>query len=99
VVRLHASRDELAERIGFRGEGGGWNEPGDPLRGQPTAFLDRVIDESVAQAQALERAHVPMIRIDTSGRTAADSADEIATSILHNGLEADRPVRGRHSPD
>jgi hypothetical protein len=87
VVRLHASRDELAERIRLRGEGGGWNEPGDPLRGQSAAFLDRVIDESVAQAEALERADVPMVRIDTSGRTAAESADVIATSILHNDVE------------
>jgi hypothetical protein len=94
ICRLRADRDELTGRFTARFTARHQGEDDlrellaeTPLRGQPAAFLDRVTDEAVAQAQALDRTDVPVIRIDTSGRTAAESADLIATSILHNDLE------------
>jgi hypothetical protein len=39
LCRLHTGRAELTRRIMSRGAGGSWARPGDPLRGQPDAYL------------------------------------------------------------
>ena len=39
LCRLHAGAGELTRRIMLRGHGGSWPQPGDPLAGQPTAYL------------------------------------------------------------
>jgi hypothetical protein len=80
LCRLHAGRAELTRRIMSRGEGGSWPQPGDPLRGQPAGYLAGVADQAVAAAEALERAEVGAIRIDTDGRTVAEAADLIAAA-------------------
>src|SRR5262249_44463091 len=50
----------------------------DPLRGQPATHLLRIVEEAVADAQALERAAIGL-RIDTSRGTAEEVADAVLT--------------------
>jgi adenylylsulfate kinase-like enzyme len=70
TVRLHAGHDQLTERIMLRGQGdGGWRAPGDPLKGQSTATLNRIAAKAAANADELERAEIGDLRIDTDGRT------------------------------
>ena len=78
--RLHASPDQLRERIRLRGLGGGPGIAGDELRGQPTAVLDRAHEAAVAQAGSLERAGIGGVRVDTDGRTVDDLTREIVRS-------------------
>ena len=78
VCRLHAGPPELARRISLRGQGLSWPQPGDPLIGQPEAYLRLTAAESAAEAEALERSGLGDLRIDTDGRTAAEVADLIA---------------------
>ncbi len=78
TCRLHAGPAELTRRIMSRGDGGSWPEPGDPLRGQSAGYLRQVADLTAAEADALERAGVGTIRIDTNGRTVAQAAELIA---------------------
>jgi hypothetical protein len=78
VCRLHASPAELARRISRRGQGLSWPQPGDPLIGQPQAHLDLVAARSAADAEALERAGLGDLCIDTDGRTVAQVAHLLA---------------------
>jgi hypothetical protein len=78
-------RAELTSRIMCRGKGGSWSQPGDPLRGQPTAYLSQVAQQATADAQALDRAHLDAVRIDTDGRTAAEATDLIAAATRWPG--------------
>jgi hypothetical protein len=80
VCRLHAGDAELTRRIMSRGEGGSWPQPGDPLRGQPDGYLRHVAGQAIASADALERAGVGSVRIDTDRRTVAESAGLIAAA-------------------
>jgi hypothetical protein len=82
VCRLHAGPGDLTSRIMSRGEGGSWPQPGDPLRGQTAAYLRQVAARSAAQARDLERAAIGTVRIDTSGRGAAESAALIAAADI-----------------
>jgi len=86
VCRLHARRDELARRIRLRGRGEGWAQPGDPLRGRPAAHLSHVADLAAARADALERAGIGDLRVDTDGRT----VEEITEAILARTSWPDR---------
>lgn len=74
--RLHAGRDRLTERILQRGQGRGWRQPGDPLRGRPSTELLRVAEDAATEAAALERSSIGL-RIDTDGRTVEDLADSV----------------------
>ena len=76
LCRLHAGHDELTRRIMLRGRGSTWLQPGDPLTGQPAAYLRRVADQAAIDADALERAAIGL-RIDTDGRTVAELADAV----------------------
>ena len=78
LCRLHAGAGELTRRIMLRGQGGSWPQPGDPLAGQPTAYLLRVAAAAVAEAEALERAVTGALRVDTDGLTVEETADLIA---------------------
>jgi hypothetical protein len=78
VFRLHAGRDELRRRIALRGRGAGPNLAGNRLVGQPDGVLRRIADEAARQEQALDRAAIGDVRIDTDGRT----LDEVAGMIL-----------------
>jgi len=79
LCRLHAGRDQLTRRILLRGRGGGsWPQPGDPLLGRPTADLLQIAGRAAAGADALERAAVGAVRVDTDGRTVGEVADVIA---------------------
>ena len=80
LCRLHAGRAELTRRIMSRGEGGSWPQPGDPLRGRPIEYLGQVADQAAADTEALERAKVGTVRIDTDGRTVTEAADLIAAA-------------------
>jgi broad-specificity NMP kinase len=80
VCRLHAGPDELLRRIVRRGQGGGWAQPGDPLKGRPAAYLSSVAERATADAEALDRAAVGDLRIDTDGRTVAQVADAIVAA-------------------
>lgn len=56
MVRLHADRDRLAERIELRRRGlGSWAQPGDPLVGLPETQLQAVAERAVQEAESLER--------------------------------------------
>jgi hypothetical protein len=79
VCRLHASPDQLTERVMRRGQGGGPPIAGDELNGQPAAVLERVAEEAVAHAEALDRAGVGDVRLDTDGQTPDETAREILT--------------------
>lgn len=79
LCRLHAGRDQLTQRIMLRGQGGSWSQPGDPLKGQTTAYLLRVVDQAAADADAMERDTIGELRIDTDGRTVEEVASVITT--------------------
>jgi hypothetical protein len=78
VCRLHAGPAELARRIALRGQGLSWPQPGDPLIGQPEAYLRLVAAESAAEAEKLERSGLGDLCIDTDGRKVAEVADLVA---------------------
>jgi adenylylsulfate kinase-like enzyme len=78
LCRLRAGADELTRRIMLRGQGGSWPQPGDPLAGQPTAYLLHVAACATADAEALEQAVTGALRIDTDRLTVAEAADVIA---------------------
>jgi hypothetical protein len=86
TCRLHAGPAELRRRIMTRGEGGGWPQPGDPLRGQPASYLSRVAEQAAAEARALDHASLDALRIDSTGRTAGEAADLIAAAARWPGL-------------
>ncbi|MEJ3745690.1 AAA family ATPase [Actinomycetes bacterium KLBMP 9797] len=81
VCRLHAGSDELTRRILSRGQGGGPDVPGDWLRGRPEAFLRDVAAAAASSADALDRAAVGDLRLDTDGRSADDAARAVRTMI------------------
>jgi hypothetical protein len=81
LCRLHAGADELTRRIMLRGHGGSWPQPGDPLVGQPAAYLLRVAASAIAEAEALEHAVSGALRVDTEGLTVEETADLIAARI------------------
>jgi hypothetical protein len=60
------------------GHGGSWPQPGDPLAGQPTAYLLRVAASAIAEAEAPEHAVAGALRVDTDGLTVEETADLIA---------------------
>jgi adenylylsulfate kinase-like enzyme len=78
LCRLHAGAGELTRRIMLRGHGGSWPQPGDPLAGQPTAYLLRAAASAAAEAEALEHAVTGALRVDTDGLTVEETADLIA---------------------
>jgi predicted ABC-type ATPase len=79
LCRLHASRAELTRRIMTRQGGGGWPQPGDPLRGRPAEYLYRVADRAAADADTLERDGIG-VRVDTDGRSVNEAADLVAAA-------------------
>lgn len=85
LCRLHAGRDRLTGRIMRRGQGGSWAQPGDPLIGRSTAQLRRIAAKAAADADALERAAVGALRIDTDGRTVEEAADLIIAQTGWHG--------------
>jgi hypothetical protein len=86
VCRLDAGPAELTRRVISRGMGGSWPEPGDPLRGQTSAYLNRVADQAIASAEALERQGLGTVIINTGGLTVAQSADAIAAALTWPNL-------------
>jgi predicted ABC-type ATPase len=80
LCRLYAGRAELTRRILSRGAGGSWPQPGDPLRGQPDAYLRQVAEQAAADAESLERALLGTLRIDTDGHTPAETAELIVAA-------------------
>jgi adenylylsulfate kinase-like enzyme len=78
LCRLHAGAGELTRRIMLRGQGGSWPQPGDPLAGQPAAYLLRVAASAAADAEALDHAAIGALRIDTERLTVEEAADVIA---------------------
>jgi adenylylsulfate kinase-like enzyme len=90
LCRLHAGRNQLASRIMLRGQGGSWHQPGDPLIGQSPAHLRRIADNATADADALERAAIGDLRIDTDQCTVEDAAELIVAQTLAVRL----PARG-----
>jgi len=77
VCRLHAGPAELARRISLRGQGLSWPQPGDPLIGQPEAHLRLVAERAAADAEALDRAGLGELRVDTDGLSVSEAADLI----------------------
>ncbi|WP_203820228.1 AAA family ATPase [Paractinoplanes ferrugineus] len=81
LYRLHAGRDQLAERIRCRGLGGGPPIAGDELRGQPAAVLVQAHEAAAVQAAALEHASIGDVRIGTDGRSVVDVVNEITRRV------------------
>ncbi|WP_281894285.1 AAA family ATPase [Phytohabitans aurantiacus] len=77
ICRLHADPEQLTERVMLRGQGGGPPIAGDALNGQPTPVLKRAAREATAHAEAIDRANVGDLRIDTNGQTPEQTAREI----------------------
>jgi adenylylsulfate kinase-like enzyme len=77
VCRLHADRDELTRRVMTRGAGGSWAQPGDPLTGLDDAWLRDIAAAAVATADALDRAGIGDVRVDTNNRSSDESADAL----------------------
>lgn len=78
VCRLHAGKDQLAERVMLRGRGlSSWDIPGDELKGRSAAELREVADRAAADAEALDRTAVGDLRVDTDGRPVPDIVEEI----------------------
>jgi hypothetical protein len=73
------TRDGIAaHRILLRGQGrGSWPQPGDPLLGQSAERLLQVSDQAAAAVDALERASVGAVSINTDRRTVQEVADAI----------------------
>ncbi|MFI1333622.1 hypothetical protein ACH4U7_26665 [Streptomyces sp. NPDC020845] len=81
VCRLHAGREELVRRILSRGQGGSWAQPGDPLKGRPTARLLQAADAAAADAEALDRAALGDLCVATDGHTVEEVADAVADAV------------------
>ncbi len=79
LVRLHAGRSQLAERIQRRGRGEGPSIPGNELKGRSAAFLGRFTERAIADADDLEHAKLDALRVDTDGRSVADLAATVRT--------------------
>jgi hypothetical protein len=79
LCRLRARTDELTKRILSRGAGGGWPQPGDPLRGQPRQVLLESGAHAAEQAAALDKSQLPGLVVDTDARL----PDEAAALIGH----------------
>jgi adenylylsulfate kinase-like enzyme len=79
VCRLHADRERLTERIALRGRGvsPGWAIPGDELCGQPPEALAATVERASVVAEALDRAGLGNLCVDTGKRPPPDVADEI----------------------
>jgi gluconate kinase len=78
VCRLHAGRETIHQRILQRGKGiRPADLAGDQLIGQPAETLQAAADRAAARAEALDRAGVGDLRIDTDGRDVDDLVDEI----------------------
>jgi hypothetical protein len=86
TCRLHAGHAELLRRIISRRDGGSWPQPGDPLRGQPLAYLSRVAEQAAADATTLDRTPLDALRIDTDGHTASEAADAAAAAAGWPGI-------------
>jgi len=96
LCRLHAGREQLTRRIMLRGRGGGWPQPGDPLRGRSTEQLLRVAADAAADADALERASLGDLRVDTDGRTVEEAVAAILAGTGWPGGTLTPLARPRH---
>jgi hypothetical protein len=85
VCRLHAGPAQLTRRILLRGQGGSWPQPGDPLNGQSTAQLLHAADKATADADAIERAAIGDLRVDTDTLTVEEAADAIVSRTTQPG--------------
>jgi adenylylsulfate kinase-like enzyme len=74
--RLRVDDEELTRRILSRQDGGGWAQPGDPLRDLPREKLLAVAGRAIADAQSLER-HDVGLRIDVADLAVDDAADTV----------------------
>ncbi|HEX4789439.1 MAG TPA: AAA family ATPase, partial [Actinospica sp.] len=79
VCRLHASPEELAERIAQRAAGAGSARglAGDVLFGLSGADLRAAVDAAVAESAELERVGIGDLRVVTDARDPRELADEI----------------------
>ena len=77
LCRLHASHGELTKRIMLRGNGIGARLAGDRLIGRPAGSLLHIASAAAAQAEALERAGLGDLSIDTDGLTVEQVADQV----------------------
>lgn len=76
-----AASGQLRQRIMSRGAGGSWPEPGDRLRGQSTGFLARVADHAMQAAEALDRADLGGLAVDTTSHSPDESASMIGDAL------------------
>jgi hypothetical protein len=65
VCRLRASHDELRRRIFMRADGNGPPLPGDEFRSQSYEWLTHAADDSIAEADEMERNDLGDVCVDT----------------------------------
>ncbi len=78
LVRLHANREALTDRLLARGRGEGVRLPGDELTGLSSTALREIADSAAATATATQTANLGDVSVDTSGQT----LDEITAAIF-----------------
>jgi len=81
VCRLHASANDLTNRVLSRATGSGWSQPGDPLRGRSAAELHQIARRAVAEANRLDAHGVGHLRIDTDGLNPIEVAEAVDAII------------------
>ncbi|GAA4869577.1 AAA family ATPase [Saccharopolyspora cebuensis] len=77
VVHLDADAPTLADRVRRRAAGEAPLLAGDELRGAPTAVQRRVAARAAAEADRMRRRAADRIVLDTTGRTADETADAL----------------------
>jgi hypothetical protein len=77
LCRLHANRDQFAERIARRGRGLGPPIPGDERAGQPASVRRRVADRAARDAQRLDHDALGDLVVGTDEKSPPDMAKEI----------------------
>jgi hypothetical protein len=74
VCRLRVGHQELRKRIFQRGSGAGPPVPGDELRGQSVEWLSAAADDSIREADEMDRDGIGDLCVDTDGRPIAEVA-------------------------
>ena len=78
VCRLRASHETLRARILLRGAGGGPPLPGDEVAGQPLQWLEHAANDSIREADEMDRNDLGDLCLDTDGLP----IDEVARLVL-----------------
>ena len=74
--RLEAGPVELRRRVMTRQHGGSWSQPGDPLKGRSTQYLEHVARDAALDAEKVGGGAIPL-GVDTDGLSVDESVDSV----------------------